>query len=314
VTTAEVHFINDKTGEYLFYTLSLKAETAGVLQTISMQAPLRQLTSHMLPLHNLLDVPTTFSASVNNGEVSVPGSITVEAGAKAELPIEWRPLLLKETTSQLSLNSPELGAFLYDLRLQALPAGESKTLQFKVALGNPQTLRFRFPSYLKKPETYKLAIGSGPGGDFECEATLQAPAAEGSNGVEVAVDVTFEPSRMGDMTDTLTISSADGGEYTCLLKGTALPPRPQGPIVIKGAPAQVTFKNVFTSAADFSFACDPPNLFSVAKPKENVPPKKAITVPVTYKPDGTSTGKVSGKLTVSGPEGFTQLYYLSGES
>ena len=25
-------------------------------------------------------------------------------------------------------------------------------------------------------------------------------------------------------------------------------------------------------------------------------------------------GKVSGKLTVSAPDGFTQLYYLSGES
>jgi len=130
----------------------------------------------------------------------------------------------------------------------------------------------------------------------------------------VAVDVTFEPSRMGDSSDTLTITSAEGGEYTCQLKGTALPPRPQGPIVIKGgAAAQVNFKNVLTVAGDFSFVCDPPALFTVAKPKENVPPKKAIVVPVTYKPDGASSGKVSGKLTVSGPDGFTQLYYLTGE-
>jgi len=143
-------------------------------------------------------------------------------------------------------------------------------------------LRFRFLNYLKRPEAYKCTVGS-PGGDFEGEATVQAPAAE-------------------------------GGEYTCQLKGTALPPRPQGPFVIKGgAAAQVNFKNVLTVAGDFSFVCDPPALFTVAKPKENVPPKKAIVVPVTYKPDGASSGKVSGKLTVSGPDGFTQLYYLTGE-
>ena len=119
---------------------------------------------------------------------------------------------------------------------------------------------------------------------------------------------------MGESHDSLTISSAEGGEYTCVLKGTALPPRPQGPIVIKaGATAQVSFKNVFTANADFAFSCDPPSLFTVAKPKENVPAKKATSVPVTYKPDGSASGKVSGKLTVSGPEGFTQLYYLTGE-
>jgi len=315
MTTAEVHFINDRTGEYLFYTLSLKAEAAGVLQTIPMQAPLRQLTTHMQPVTNPLDVPVTFTASVNNAEVNVPASVTVEPNTKGEVPIEWRPLLPKETTSQLTLASSELGTFVYDLRLVALPAGETKTLQFKVALGNLQTLRYRFTSFLKRPEAYKLAVGKGDG-DFAVEASVSAPAAEGSNGVEVAVDVTFEPSKMGESSDTLTISSAEGGEYTCVLKGTALPPRPQGPILIKGgAKVPVNFKNVFTVAADYTFTCDPPALFAVDKPKENVPAKKATSIPVTFKPDGTATGtgKVSGKLVISGPDGFTQLYYLTGE-
>ena len=105
---AEVHFINDKTGEYIYYKLSLKAEAAGVLDSIALQAPLRQLTSHMLPLSNPLPTPVTFTASVNNPEVSVPPSLTVDANSKAELPIEWRPLLPKETTSQLTLQSAEV--------------------------------------------------------------------------------------------------------------------------------------------------------------------------------------------------------------
>ena len=50
----------------------------------------------MLPLANPLDTPVTFAAAINNPEVSVPASLTVEAHSKAdELPIEWRPLLPK---------------------------------------------------------------------------------------------------------------------------------------------------------------------------------------------------------------------------
>jgi len=313
---AEVHFVNDKTGEYLFYTLALKTEPAGTLDAISMQAPLRQLTSHMLPLTNPLDAPVTFTAAVNNPEVTVPPSLTVEANSKAELPIEWRPLLPKETTSQLTLTSAELGNYTYDLRLFALPAGETKTMQFKCALGSLQSLRYRFLHFLRKPDTYKLTLASKDGGpcDFETEATVAAPAADGSGGVEVAVDVTFEPSALKSAEAVLTIASAEGGEYTCELRGEVLPPRPQGPIVIKsGASAQVNFKNVFQQQAEFSFVTDSA-AFTVAKPKEAVPGKKATAVAVAFKAPPEATGPtVSGKLTVSAPDGFAQLYYLQGE-
>ena len=57
----------------------------------AMQAPLRQLTSHMLPLVNPLDTPVTFTAAVNNAEVSVKPTVEVAPNAKVELPIEWWP-------------------------------------------------------------------------------------------------------------------------------------------------------------------------------------------------------------------------------
>jgi hypothetical protein len=46
-----------------------------------------------------------------------------------------------------------------------------------------------------------------------------------------------------------------------------------------------------------------------------VPPKKAVPVAVNFKapPDAAAGSKLSGKLTVSAPDGFTQLYYLQGE-
>jgi len=315
--SAEVHFINDKTGEYLFYKLDLKAEPAGVLDSIALQAPLRQLTSHMLPVSNPLATAVTCTAAVNNPEVTVPASISVEPNSKAELPIEWRPLLTKETTSQLTLQSAELGNYTYDLRLLTLPAGETKSMQFKCALGATQSLRYRFRNFLKRAETYKLTLSSkeGVAMDFECDATVAAPAADSSNGIEVAIDVTFEPSSIQSSEAMLTISSAEGGEYVCELRGDALPPRPQGPIVIKsGGSAQVNFKNVFQQQAEFSFVSDSA-AFTVAKPKEVVPPKKAIAAAVSFKPpaDAAPGSKMSAKLTVSAPDGFSQLYYLQGD-
>ena len=211
----------------------------------------------------------------------------------------------------------QLGSYTYDLRLLALPAGETKTMQFKCALGATQSLRYRFRNFLRRAENYKLTLstidGSTP--DFECDTMVAAAAAESSTGTEVAVDVTFEPSSLGTSEATLTISSAEGGEYVCELLGEPLPPRPQGPIVLKsGATAQVTFKNVFQQQAEFSFVSDSA-AFTVAKPKEVVPPKKLVGVAVTFKPlaDSPAGNKVSGKLTVSAPDGFTQLYYLQGE-
>ena len=203
---------------------------------------------------------------------------------------------------------------MYELQLAALPAGEQKSLGFKVSLGEAQALRFRFVNFLRRPETYKLALAGGPGGDFEVEASVNAPAAEGSAGVEVTVDVTYEPSRLGAAQETLTVSSAEGGEYVCQLRGESLPPKPQGPIAIPpGGSTTVQFKNIFAAAADFVFTCEPA-AFSVAKPRENVPAKKETPVAIAYKPEpGAPPAK--GKLTIAsaGGDGSRWTYYLHGE-
>ena len=90
-------------------------------------------------------------------------------------------------------------------------------MQFKCALGATQSLRYRFRNFLRRAETYKLAVAAkdGTAPDFECDATVSAPAAESSDGAEVAVDVVFEPSSMKGSEATLTISSPEGGEYVC---------------------------------------------------------------------------------------------------
>jgi hypothetical protein len=49
----------------------------------------------------------------------------------------------------------------------------------------------------------------------------------------VSVDVRFEPTGLGERNGRLLLSSASAGEFICILKGSAQPPRPQGPIEVK---------------------------------------------------------------------------------
>jgi hydrocephalus-inducing protein len=48
-----------------------------------------------------------------------------------------------------------------------------------------------------------------------------------SSGTEVSVDVTYEPSKIGEARATLFVSSEAGGEYTFPLFGTSIAPKPQ---------------------------------------------------------------------------------------
>ena len=47
------------------------------------------------------------------------------------------------------------------------------------------------------------------------------------------VDVRFEPTGLGERNGRLLLSPPAGGDFICILKGSAQPPRPQGPIEVK---------------------------------------------------------------------------------
>ena len=81
--------------------------------------------------------------------------------------------------------------------------------------------------------------------------------AEDWDGAEAIVSVRFEPQALGPVRDTLIVSSATGGEYRCTLLGVCKRPQPQGPFVIaKNGSREITFRNVFGDAREFSFTVD----------------------------------------------------------
>lgn len=80
--------------------------------------------------------------------------------------------------------------------------------------------------------------------DFHVERSITI-----AGSTEAAVEVTFEPSHLGDTQSTLTITSSSGGDYTVPLSGHCLAPKPQGPYVIKaGGSIHIPFKNIYMQA------------------------------------------------------------------
>ena len=77
------------------------------------------------------------------------------------------------------------------------------------------------------------------------------------------------------------------------------PPKPQGPVVIRsGASANITFKNVFAHAEDFTYAVDNA-MFVLAKKTERIDGKKVVQIAVNFKPDGGASTSTASK-TVAG--------------
>lgn len=153
--------------------------------------------------------------------------------------------------------------------------------------------------------------------DFHTERVISA-AAGAQGGTEVSVEVLFEPSHLGETKGILTLSSFMGGEYIIPLFGMALPPKPQGPFLIRaGYNIIIPFKNIFFHTVNFSYIVENP-AFTV-RAIDTTRPKKINNITVFFEgnPSGSKT-PITSKLIVSCPPGegsetgIKWVYYLKG--
>lgn len=147
--------------------------------------------------------------------------------------------------------------------------------------------------------------------DFQTEKTISvAPA--GPRGSEVSVEVTYEPCQLGEARATLQLSSPLGGEYSIPLFGLALPPKPQGPFLIKaGSTTSIPFKNVFLQPTAFQYTVEHP-AFTVKAP-DSLRAKTTTFITVSFQ-GGPGGAPVTSKMVVSCPggAGVSWVYYLRG--
>ncbi|KAG7468631.1 hypothetical protein MATL_G00145140 [Megalops atlanticus] len=316
VFNAKVTFWNETTQEYLFYLVNFRATAAGVVRTVEMVTAVRQTATATVTVENPLPAAVSFTTECRCADISVPPQLTVPALSTGSLTFEYQPLREGEGSSRLTLHSAELGFFQYELQLRALPAPRERALHFRAPLGGGQAVCAKFTNYSRVKTEYTCKTDSP---DFTVEKTVSV-AAGYQGGVEVSVEVYFEPCQLGESRGLLTVSSGSGGEYVFPLCGSCTPPKPQGPFSVRaGSSVSIPFRNVFPQPTAFSFQVDNP-AFSV-RGADSIRPKKTHSVLVSFEgaPPG-SRGPCSGKLTIASPrteglgQGIAWVFYLKGVS
>ena len=161
--------------------------------------------------------------------------------------------------------------------------------------------------------------------DFKVEKSIAAAPSQTPSGIEVPFEIAYEPSNVGEMRATLLLTSPMGGDYTVPLVGTCLPPKPQGPFLIKpNGSTSISFKNVFNIPVTYSFAIDNP-LFHVTKTSESLKPHQTHKIVVGFdggdsKSGDSKSGDIMAKLVITAAKSATManniqwIYYLKGVS
>ncbi|XP_039456431.1 hydrocephalus-inducing protein homolog [Oreochromis aureus] len=310
----KVTFRNHETSEYLFYLVTFKATSSGVLSTIELVTPVRRAASATVQVENPLTTASCLTTDCKSRDIIVPPHHTVPGQSKGVLPFEYKPLQAGESTARLTLFSSELGHFHYDLLLRALPPAPEKTVHFNALLGRSHTVTVKFINYARFKTSYFCKTDYP---DFIVDKNVSVTPGFHA-GSEASVDVCFEPSQLGEVKGQLSLSSGVGGEYIFPLHGLCLPPQSQGPFSIKsGGNIIIPFKNVFLQTTPFSFLVDNHN-FTV-KGGGSIKSKEIQNIQVSFEapPDG-SPGPWFGTLTISSQcsEGHRKPYswvcYLKG--
>eukprot|EP00743_Colponemidia_sp_Colp-15_P000860 GILK01000949.1.p1 GENE.GILK01000949.1~~GILK01000949.1.p1 ORF type:complete len:1078 (+),score=227.51 GILK01000949.1:666-3899(+) len=322
VTVVRVTFTNPATSEFTVFEVKFEAAAAGFIEKFLMETSVRQPVTRLLSIENPLDEPVEFEAPIcDRADVRVePTPFTIQPRSEGRFTVVYRPLVAGQAETSLTLRSAKLGEYKYKLTLKANPGGIERSLNFRSFLGSDLVQTFRFNHLLSKAISYTCTIDNlGKAGppDFFVDKTVSAPAATAADrdGVEVRVDVRYEPSSLGDSKANLIIASPEGGDFVCSLHGVCAPPNAQGPITImNGKSATIEFRNPFVEPMEFSFKVDHPS-FVVSSAKggasgQRIDSKKTASVQVSFKP--SSPQPCSGRLIISCGENPPWVYYLQG--
>jgi hypothetical protein len=215
--------------------------------------------------------------------------------------VEFRPLqpILDVREAMLSFDIAELGTYKYALKLLATPPPSTPQLRFEAPLGGQQVETFTFRAFNTAATTFNLKVTHPDFFEIVGGPQLAVEAAPTWEGVDVRVQIRFEPEGLGQLSDTLVIDGGDAGEYKCTLLGVCKRPQPQGPFVVTKAGRDIAFRNVFSDEREFSFTVDS-DKFTVAAPTMKIPGRQSSNCNVKFTPpaDGAANEEISAKLFV----------------
>lgn len=313
----KVRFISQATGEFILAEVSLTFLEPQSLDTIHLEAACRQQTRQKILVTNPLDQVARFTGTSTNPDIRFSHDpLEVPPRSERGIDLLFRPVVEGSGQADVTLESAELGRYPYTVTWAASPAGRERTLVLKAPLGGSAVEAFKFVHWAQESVTYSAEVQpvesrSGPTTDFEIEppGTVTANAA-GDDGIEVSLGVRFQPSILGESRALLVVTGPKGGEYKALLTGFAMPPQPQGPIIVpNGKQGMVDFRNPFDKPTEFKFQIDNP-AFTVAQRDMKMDPQQKIQVAVNFKSDRVQ----GGRLIISTPKVSTPwVFFLKGE-
>lgn len=299
-----VNFRENTSGEYIFYQFAVTVEESKDVEKIELVSAVRESCSQPIVVEN----PTNEEVKVNKSMFTLtneyleitPEEITIKAHESREFNINFRPLIISESQTDMVFKNPTLGEFKYNLTLKGVAPTQQRSLAFKCSLGQDQMQVFKFTHFMKKAVTYQVKVDRADGQagvcDFKLEGqpTVAAPAADSFKGIECQVNVKYEPFTIGDSRGILKLTSPEGIEYNCMLYGRSSAPQPQGPIKcpVGAKPAGIDFKNPLNEKCEFNVTFDNPNFSLASKLPGPLEPGKVTNLQIKYdgKADLPTTG------------------------
>jgi len=308
-----VTFTNEESGEYMQYAVQLQSTPPQVLDTISLQAVLRQSVGHTIVLDNPL-CSTGAEVAFDTIGCEHPYIRVAQLGEGSGKPeiafqVEYRPLVMVDgqEDTELVLHSPQLGEYKYKLQLSVLQAGPEAGLHLDTSLGRSTNDMVTFKHFGFNPIKYAVVLESAEGA-FSVPAHVDAPAAKAGTHKAAAapvvqpslieIPVTFEPLAIGTRIARLVARSEDGMEYQCELRGEGRAPQPAGPFQVPAGGTAIPFKNIFLEEHSFDVRTDC-SVFGVDTPQLQLAGKGSAAINVSFnRPELSQEQYFSGKVIV----------------
>ncbi|KAG5472399.1 hypothetical protein LSCM1_03798 [Leishmania martiniquensis] len=252
------------------------------------------------------------AANTASEALAFPSTVAVPAHSHAQALVQFFPLIAKPPmTLRCTMTSAELGTtavFIFRLLTTCSTAAPERTTRLVCPLGQHTNFALHFTHYSKTNTEFSIRVGgealgkgaatftrvgaSGGGGQGSVVRVSACPppppATSGSQlsrGQEVAVEFSYEPSELGEATETIEFVSPVAGTYTFPIVATCTLPERQGPFVSHaGQNLQLPFKNVFGDSVTITVLSDSPS-FAPSRKAETIAARKTANVTIQCKPE-----------------------------
>jgi hypothetical protein len=315
----------------MFYTFKAIIVEGEIMEDIYIESFVRSASTKMFKIPNPISYSNNICLIDNSSDqwwrctsdaVRVKLLTPLEGRNEGVFELSYRPLIVADETSSphiLEIMTQNLGTFKLQLFLRAIQTTERPRVQFNCALGSSDSQFIKIKTFNNRKTDFDCKLLSNEP-SFIAPSILNIPEPQNLNdawkGIQFSKSITFEPTDIGEIKDTLQIVSSEWGEYTIDLVGVCTPPEPQGPYSFNSKlnTTSISIFNCFGVNQNWILTTDSP-YFHVSPSVLSIPCKTRAMCNVTFRIDDKIKGTITAKLHVqckARPDIGPWIYYLKG--